>query len=126
MFYHVLALSCGAAVGATVRWWLGLVLNKLWPLMPLGTLVANLTGGLLVGILLPVLLQETVSPLWRLFLITGVLGGLTTFSSFSAEVMLMFNDGHALKASLTILCHLAGSLLLTGLGLWLGQFIVQR
>jgi fluoride exporter len=115
----LLAVFCGAGLGACARWGLGEALNRTWPALPLGTLAANLIGGYLVGVAIALLAWRSEwSPLWRAFAITGVLGGLTTFSTFSAEVVQAIERGH-LGAALTIaLAHLVGSLLLTVLGLW--------
>lgn len=85
-FYGFLAISIGATLGAWLRWGLGLWLNPLFPTLPLGTLAANLLGGLLMGIALEVLVERALLlPELRLAIITGFLGGLTTFSTFSAE-----------------------------------------
>jgi CrcB protein len=89
------------------------------PSLPLGTLASNLIGGYLVGVAVALLAwRSDLSPLWRLFLITGVLGGLTTFSTFSAEVVGALERGHVGWALATVAAHLGGSLLLTALGLW--------
>src|SRR5205807_3992604 len=85
-FPGFLAVGGGAAVGAWLRWWLGMLLNPLFPTLPLGTLAANLVGGYLMGIALAVLSHfEALPPEARLLITTGFLGGLTTFSTFSAE-----------------------------------------
>ena len=113
-----LAIGIGAALGAWLRWGLGLWLNPVFPSMPLGTLAANLIGGYLVGVAIGFFAWRTdLSLLWRLALITGFLGGLTTFSTFSAEVINAFTRGEAGWALLIAMSHLAGSLLLTVLGM---------
>jgi CrcB protein len=113
-----LAVGCGAALGAWARWLLGLALNPVFVMLPLGTLAANLIGGYLVGIAVGVFhLNSGLSPALKLFAITGFLGGLTTFSTFSAEVverMLAGQPGWALGLGSA---HLFGSLLATYLGL---------
>lgn len=118
-FTHFLAVGAGAALGAWSRWGLGLLLNGLLPALPLGTLAANLIGGYLVGIAIGVFHLNSGLPVaLKLFAITGFLGGLTTFSSFSGEVVerLLANQlGWAVVAMLT---HLVGSLGMTWLGLW--------
>jgi fluoride exporter len=115
----LVAVFIGAGLGACARWGLSEALNRTWPSLPLGTLAANLIGGYLVGVAIALLAwRSDWSPLWRAFAITGVLGGLTTFSTFSAEVVQAIERGH-IGAALTIAsAHLAGSLLLTALGLW--------
>ena len=112
------AISAGASLGAVLRWLLALALNPVWPALPLGTLAANLAGGYAIGLVLGWLnLHPELSPQLRLFLVTGLLGGLTTFSTFSAEVVAHLQDGRLLPALLVAGTHLAGSLLLTALGL---------
>jgi len=117
MAWELLAIAMGATLGAWLRWGLSLWLNPRVPHFPLGTLAANLIGGYLVGLAVAFFVARTDLPAeWRLFAITGFLGGLTTFSTFSAEVtdLLMhgaYGTGLALAAT-----HLAGSLLLTAAG----------
>ena len=114
----LLAVGLGAAVGAWLRWLLGLWLNPLFPPVPLGTLAANLIGGYLVGVAVGVFhIHSGLPPALKLLVVTGFLGGLTTFSTFSAEVverLLAHQLGWALALAGT---HLAGSLLMTYLGL---------
>jgi CrcB protein len=113
----VLAICIGASLGALARWQLGLWLSP-GGLMAWGTLAANLIGGFLVGVAIGVIhARPELDPVWRLLLITGFLGGLTTFSSFSAEVVTELIEGRLGLALLTALAHLIGSLLLTWLGL---------
>ncbi len=114
----VLAVSMGAAVGALARWQLGLWLSGPGALLPWGTLVANLVGGYLIGVALGVFqaLPE-LDPVWKLLLVTGFLGGLTTFSAFSAEVVGFLTQGRSVLALMTALLHVAGSLLMTWVGL---------
>ncbi|MHB1438636.1 MAG: fluoride efflux transporter CrcB [Thiobacillus sp.] len=103
------AIGLGAAIGAWLRWGLGLWLNPTFPSLPLGTLAANLIGGYFVGLVI----AEA-----RLFLITGLLGGLTTFSTFSAEVVTALMRGLWLTGGLIALAHMTGSFLATGLGFY--------
>jgi CrcB protein len=118
MFLSVAAISAGAALGALLRWVLGLQFNDVLPDFPLGTLAANLLGGYLIGLALGWLGQHPeLPPQVRLFLVTGFMGGLTTFSTFSAEVVNHLVHGRHGWAVLVALTHLAGSLALTGLGL---------
>jgi len=113
------AVGVGAALGAWLRWALGLALNHVLPLFPLGTLLANLVGGYLIGVSMGWIAQTgAMSPELRLFVITGFLGGLTTFSTFSAESLSLLQTGRYEVALLHVAGHLAGSILLTLLGLW--------
>jgi fluoride exporter len=115
----VIAICLGACVGALSRWQLGLWLNPASAgLLPWGTLAANLIGGYLVGVCIGVFQQlPDLDPVWRLALVTGFLGALTTFSSFSAEVVAMLQQGRLALAAGTASLHLFGSLALTWLGL---------
>ncbi len=115
----LLAVFVGAGLGACARFGLGQAMNHWLPQMPLGTLAANLIGGYLVGVAIAFLAwRSELSPLWRLFIITGALGGLTTFSTFSVEVVAALERGEPGWALVTAAAHLVGSLLLTALGLW--------
>jgi CrcB protein len=114
----VLAVGGGAAVGAWLRWGLGIALNPVFPTLPLGTLAANLIGGLLMGFGMEVLDRHAVlAPEARLLLTTGFLGGLTTFSTFSGEVVTLLLRKEYLWGSLAIASHVIGSLALTIAGL---------
>ena len=118
MLLAITAISLGAALGALSRWVLGLGLNQLFPALPLGTLAANLVGGYLVGLAVAVFAQwPALAPEWRLFVITGFLGGLTTFSTFSAEVVQALQQGRTGWAAATVVVHVTGSLVLTLAGL---------
>jgi CrcB protein len=105
-------------LGAVLRWLLAGRLNPIFPALPLGTLAANLVGGYLVGVAVAVFASlPELSPQVRLFVITGFLGGLTTFSTFSAEVITQLQQGHTAWALATALAHLLGSFALTALGI---------
>jgi CrcB protein len=113
----ILAVSLGAAVGALLRWRLSVWLNAVLPHLPLGTLAANWLGGYAIGIVAAALMHHPeLAPAWRLFLVTGLLGGLTTFSSFSVEVVTLLQQGRLGWALAAMALHLGGSLLLTALG----------
>ena len=114
----VLAIGIGAALGAVLRWVLGVKLNPVLPSLPLGTLAANLLGGYLIGLAIGWLGQHPeLPPQVRLLLVTGFLGGLTTFSTYSAEVVAHLESGRFGWGLLLAGTHLAGSLSLTALGL---------
>lgn len=118
MFNSIFAISIGASAGAVLRWMLGRSLNTFFPLIPPGTLAANLLGGYLIGMALAVFTAlPNLSPEWRLLIITGFLGGLTTFSTFSAEVATLLQQGRILWAGAAISIHVIGSLFMTLLGM---------
>lgn len=113
-----LAVGVGAALGAWLRWWLGIAMNALVPNLPLGTLAANLVGGYLIGVAVEYLSQHGGLPVeMRLFVITGFLGGLTTFSSFSAEAVGLLMGSRYAWAILLISSHLIGSIVMTVFGI---------
>ena len=124
---QVIAICLGACVGALARWGLGLWLNTSAALLPWGTLAANLIGGYLVGVCVAVFnnLPE-LDPVWRLALVTGFLGALTTFSSFSAEVVGIIQLQRYGLATGTAGLHLMGSLALTILGLKTAMFFIAK
>jgi CrcB protein len=114
----IAVISVGAALGALLRWYLSRELNALFADLPPGTLAANIIGAYLIGIGMAIFLAyPNLSPQWRLFTITGFLGGLTTFSSFSAEVTTALLAGHDGWAVLTVLAHVLGSIVMTLLGI---------
>jgi CrcB protein len=116
-----LAVGVGAALGAWARWLLAAFLNVLYPALPPGTLAANLIGGYLVGLAVAFFGAHTeLSPAWRLFAVTGFLGGLTTFSTFSAENVALLQEARLGEALAHGAVHLAGSLLATlaGIATW--------
>jgi fluoride exporter len=115
----IAAVGGGAACGAWLRWGLGVWLNPLFDRLPLGTLAANLVGGLLMGLLLALFESHAdASPQLRLFAGTGFLGGLTTFSTFSAEAAVLLERGNTAWAAALIATHVVGSILATLAG-WL-------
>lgn len=118
MLNSVVLISVGAALGAVTRWLLGLALNGLFPAIPPGTLVANLVGGYLVGVAMEAFSAPLgMAPELRLLVITGFLGGLTTFSTFSVEVARLLQQGRLLLAGAEITVHVVGSVALTILGI---------
>ena len=120
----VIAICIGACLGALARWGLGLWLNP-GGLIPWGTLAANLIGGYLIGVCVGVFnALPQLDPVWRLALVTGFLGALTTFSSFSAEVVGMLMQQRYTTALATAAVHLMGSLVLTAAGLWTARQFV--
>jgi CrcB protein len=127
-FTYLLAVGCGAFLGAVLRWMLGFWLNPLFPTLPLGTLGANLLGGLLMGLAMGVFSQlDALSPGARLFFTTGFLGGLTTFSTFSAEtVTLMLRQQWAWTLAI-VGAHVMGTLAMTLAGIGLVRaFVAAR
>lgn len=124
MLPSVIAISVGAALGALLRWVLALGANSVWATIPLGTLLANLSGAYLVGFAIALFeANVNLSPEWRLFVITGFLGGLTTFSTFSAEMVAILQAGSYLRAFGGMALHLLGSLALTILGMATYQWL---
>lgn len=117
-FYAFLAIGIGAATGAWLRWGLGILLNPVFPTLPLGTLAANLIGGFLMGIAMQFLLEHAIlPPEMRLAITTGFLGGLTTFSTFSAETVTLLLREEYLWALAIALVHVIGSISMTLLGI---------
>ena len=114
----ILAISAGASLGALLRWWLSATLNAHFPAVPPGTLASNLIGGYIIGVAIASFAAyATVPPEWRLFVITGFCGGLTTFSTFSAEIVGMLLEGRTTWALSAAAAHLFGSVLMTLAGI---------
>jgi CrcB protein len=121
MWRAVIAISIGSALGALLRWVLGLKFNSAFSAVPPGTLAANLIGGYIIGVAVAYFSQATqIAPEWRLFIITGFCGGLTTFSTFSAEVVALLEADRYPAALSAIAIHVSGSLIMTiaGLASW--------
>ena len=126
MLNSIVAISLGASLGALLRWFLSIRFNHALPSLPMGTLASNLIGGYVVGLCVAYFAaRPDLSPEVRLFAITGFCGGLTTFSTFSAEVVELLQRGDIGAGSLVIVAHVAGSLCMTLLGLaswhWFAQ-----
>ncbi len=118
MFIKLFAIGVGAAGGAWIRWGLGLMFNATLKHIPLGTFLANLVGGFLIGIAVEFFSHNIqLSPEWKLLIITGFLGGLTTFSTFSVESVQLLHSGRVGWAAMLISIHVIGSILMTFLGL---------
>ena len=118
MLKAILAISLGAALGAVLRWALGLKLNSLYPDIPPGTLAANLIGAYIIGVAIAYFATApTIAAEWRLVIITGFCGGLTTFSTFSAEVVALLQQGRMVMAGGIIAIHVIGSVTFTLLGI---------
>jgi CrcB protein len=114
----ILSVAAGAALGGVLRWAVGMWLNDRWHGFPLGTLLVNCVGGLLIGAAL-VHFERWPADGWRLFLVVGVLGGLTTFSTFTAESLLLLQRGHWWHAVTHSLAHVFGALGCAVLAFWL-------
>jgi len=118
MWKSVFAISVGASLGALLRWWLGSQLNSLFPPHPPGTLTANLLGGFIIGIAIAFFASySAIAPEWRLLIVTGFCGGLTTFSTFSGEIVTLLQQGRSLWAVSAAAVHLGGSVLMTLAGI---------
>ena len=121
-----LAVAVGAVLGAWLRWGLGVFLNPILPDLPLGTLVANLVGGFVIGLAIEFFaFYPGIAPEWRLAVITGFLGALTTFSTFSAESVTLLSRGQYGWAAAHVASHLAGSLAMTAAGILAVRLIMR-
>jgi CrcB protein len=127
MLKSLVVIAVGASLGAWLRWLLGMKLNALFPTIPPGTVVANMVGGYIIGLAIAFLAASpTLSPEWRLLIITGFCGGLTTFSTFSAETVALIQEGRLLWALGSVSFHVVGSLAMTAAGLLSYQMIGTR
>jgi CrcB protein len=118
MWRSIVVISIGASGGALLRWWFGTRLNAIFPTIPLGTLAANLLGGYVVGAAVALSTSySALAPEWRLLVITGFCGGLTTFSTFSAELATLVQQGRAMWTCAAIMVHVCGSVLMTFAGI---------
>ncbi|WP_105699548.1 fluoride efflux transporter CrcB [Cronobacter dublinensis] len=120
MLKIMLAVFLGGGTGSVLRWWLGLRLNPVHYAIPIGTLTANLAGAFIIGAGLAWFNRMThLDPMWKLLITTGLCGGLTTFSTFSAEVVFLLQDGRIGWAGLNVALNLLGSFMMTALAFWL-------
>ena len=127
MLKSLIVIAVGASLGAWLRWLLGMKLNALFPTIPPGTVVANMVGGYIIVLAIAFLAASpTLSPEWRLLIITGFCGGLTTCSTFSAETVALIQEGRLLWALGSISLHVVGSLAMTAAGLLSYQMIGTR
>ena len=126
MVLQFAAVGIGAALGAWTRWCLSTWLNPKLPSFPLGTLASNLVGGYLVGVAVAFFAARAdLAPEWRMFVITGILGGLTTFSTYSAEVVDLLMRGAYANATTLALTHVAASIVLTIAGFATFQLLTR-
>jgi CrcB protein len=117
------ALVCGSLIGATLRWLAQIVLNSVFPLLPPGTLLVNVVGGFVIGMAFATVdRNQSLSPYWRVFVFPGVLGGLTTFSSFTLESMRLLQEGHPGWAFAHAAAHVFGALV----ACFIGYALVQK
>ena len=117
MYPTLLSIAIGSVLGGWLRWFVGLKFNALFPQIPLGTVIVNLTGAFIIGFAISYFSTAELNPNYRLFLVTGFCGGLTTFSTFSAEIVTLLQAGKLDFALMGIAIHVVGSLLMTSLGI---------
>lgn len=118
MWKSIVAIGLGAALGALLRWQLGSRLNSVFPTIPPGTLTANLIGAYVIGLCIAFFASyPAISPEWRLLIVTGFCGGLTTFSTFSAEVTTLLQQGRVAWALVAVAVHVLGSVAMTLAGI---------
>lgn len=126
MMYAFLSIGLGAALGAWLRWWFGLTMNSIFPTIPLGTLTANIVGGFLMGLFMAVTRNHVFfSETARLAIATGFLGGLTTFSTFSAETVTLLSHQEYVWTAVIIIAHVVGSILATIFGIYTFKFFTS-
>ncbi|ELY2590915.1 fluoride efflux transporter CrcB [Cronobacter sakazakii] len=127
MLKIMLAVFLGGGTGSVLRWWLGLRLNPVHHTIPVGTLTANLAGAFIIGAGLAWFNRMThLDPMWKLLVTTGLCGGLTTFSTFSAEVVFLLQEGRIGWAGLNVALNLFGSFMMTALAFWLFSSLSVR
>ncbi|WNN46670.1 fluoride efflux transporter CrcB [Winslowiella toletana] len=117
MIKSLLAVVVGGSVGCVLRWLISVRFNPLFPNLPPGTLIVNLVGGFIIGMALAYFIKNPqLDPAWKLLIVTGLCGGMTTFSSFSAEIMTLLQSGNYLWAMLSVMTHVIGSVLMAFAG----------
>ncbi len=122
---QLLAVIIGGATGCVIRWVLGVKLNSFFPSLPPGTLMVNLLGAFIIGAAMACFIRHPqLDPVWKLLIITGLCGGMTTFSTFSAEVFTLLQVGNNLWAFTSVLVHVVGSLLMTAAGFYLMTLVI--
>ncbi|MCU4396505.1 MULTISPECIES: fluoride efflux transporter CrcB [Acinetobacter] len=123
MYYSLISIALGSILGAWLRWLIGLKLNPIFPAIPLGTVTVNFIGGFIIGFAISYFSQSALSPNYKLFVITGFCGALTTFSTFSAEIIALLQQGKLSYAVAAIVIHVIGSLVFTLIGMSLHQWL---
>ena len=123
MYYPLISIELGSILGAWLRWLIGLKLNPIFPAIPLGTVTVNFIGGFIIGFAISYFSQSALSPNYKLFVITGFCGALTTFSTFSAEIIALLQQGKLSYAVAAIVIHVIGSLVFTLIGMSLHQWL---
>ena len=122
---QLVAIMVGGAVGCVIRWFFGIKLNSLFPSLPPGTLVVNLLGAFIIGAAMAFFMRHPqLDPAWKLLIVTGLCGGLTTFSTFSVEVFTLLQAGNILWAFTSVMVHVVGSLIMTAAGFYLLTLLI--
>lgn len=122
---QLVAIMIGGAVGCVIRWFFGIKLNSLFPSLPPGTLVVNLLGAFIIGAAMAFFMRHPqMDPAWKLLIVTGLCGGLTTFSTFSVEVFTLLQAGNILWAFTSVMVHVMGSLIMTAAGFYLLSLLI--
>ncbi|MDZ5730989.1 fluoride efflux transporter CrcB (plasmid) [Enterobacter sp. D2] len=123
---QLLAIMCGGAVGCVIRWFFGVKLNSLFPSLPPGTLLVNLLGAFIIGAAMAFFMRHPqLDPALKLLIVTGLCGGLTTFSTFSVEVFTLLQAGNYLWSFISVMVHVSGSLLMTAAGFYLMVIVIS-
>lgn len=126
MYASLFAIALGSVLGGWLRWFVGLKLNHLYPNIPMGTVFVNLVGGFIIGFAISYFSSSSISPAYKLLVVTGFCGGFTTFSTFSLEVLTQIQEGKLAIALSTIAIHVIGALIFTFLGMLCHNWISQQ